>query len=200
MNRSTLSTLALIGFLGLGTAACAGDDDRPGSDDQADMPMGESMDGMGGMDGMHDMDGMSGSEGMGAMMRRHAVDADSMVDAMRPHVEEMSQQAPAQWHARMGEHVGMVSRMLTLMSSQMDEMDMGMDLSDERMGEMMGMSGAEHREMLNEMRALRTDLEQLQVASREEVAARMPDHLERLDRVLEMMDDAADHMESVTGS
>lgn len=193
MNRSTLSTLALIGFLGLGTAACAGDDDRPGPDDQADMPME-------GMDGMHDMDGMSGSESMGAMMRRHAVEADSMVDAMRSHVEEMSQQAPAQWHARMGEHVGMVSRMLTLMSTQMDEMDMGMDMSDERMGEMMGMSGAEHREMMNEMRALRTDLEQLQVASREEVAGRMPDHLERLDRVLEMMDDAADHMESVTGS
>lgn len=193
MNRSTLSTLALIGFLGLGTAACAGDDDRPGPDDQADMPME-------GMDGMHDMDGMSSSESMGAMMRRHAVEADSMVDAMRPHVEEMSQQAPAQWHARMGEHVGMVSRMLTLMSTQMDEMDMGMDMSDERMGEMMGMSGAEHREMMNEMSALRTDLEQLQVASREEVAARMPDHLERLDRVLEMMDDAADHMESVTGS
>lgn len=200
MNRSTLSTLALIGCLGLGTAACAGDDDRPGSDDQADMPMGESMNGMGGMDSMHDMDGMSGSEGMGAMMRRHAVEIDSMVDVMRPHVEELSQQAPAQWHARMGEHVGRVSRMLTLVSRQMDEMGMGMDMSDQRLGQMMGMNGAEHREMMNEMRALRTDLEQLQVASREEVAARMPDHLERLDRVLQMMEDAADHMDSVTGS
>lgn len=194
MNRSTLSTLALIGLLGLGTAACAGDDDRPGPDDQTDMPMGESMEGMEGMSGMSD------SEGMGAMMRRHAVEADSMIDVMRPHVEEMSQQAPAQWHARMGEHVGVVSGMLTLMSRQMDEMGMGMDMSDERMGEMMGMSGTEHREMTEEMRALRTDLEQLQVASREEVAANMPDHLERLDRVLEMLDDAADHMESVTGS
>lgn len=185
MNQTGIGTLVLAGLLGLGAGACnGGGEDPPVGDVHGEMPME-------GMEGMEHMEGMESMEGM---MARHAQEADSMTAVMRQHVQQMRQLPPEQWHDRMEEHVTRVSQMLNLMNRQMREMDMGMDMGHERMSEMMGMSGEEHRRMADEMQALRSDLEQLQTASGDQVRDRMPDHLDRLDRMLEMMERAAAHM------
>lgn len=187
MNR-TRWTLALIGLIGLGAMACGGGEDAPAGDAHGDMPMGQPMEGM---------EGMHGAEDMSAMMTRHAQEADSMATVVRQHAQELRQLPADEWHERMGEHVTRVSQMLNLMNRQMREMDMGMGMSDDQMGEMMGRTGEEHRGMMEEMRALRTDLEQLQTASRDEVRDRMPDHLERLERMVDMLEASARHMRTM---
>ncbi len=84
--------------------------------------------------------------------------------------------------------------MLGMMERQMREMDMGMGMDAAHMGEMMGIRGAEHETMLQEMTALRTESGQLQTATPEVVRAQMPAHLERLERMIEIMETSADHM------
>lgn len=180
MNRVAIWTIALSGAVGLGIAACDGrNEDPPMGDLHDDMPMGEAMEGMPGMEGM---------------MQRHAQQADSMAAAMREHLLQMRQLPGDQWYDRMGEHVNRVSSMLGLMNRQMREMDMGMGLDDEAMGRMMGMSGEEHRRMMDDMQSLRTELEQLQTASPEQVRQRMPDHLDRLEDMVTMMEGSAQAM------
>jgi hypothetical protein len=184
MKCTGIGTVALIGALGIGIAACDGrGEDRPmgemPGERHGEMPMDEATHGM---------------PGMSEMMQRHAQEADAMASSMRQHIGQMRQLTPEQWHERMGEHVGQVSQMLGLMNRQMGEMDMGMGMSDEEMGRMMGMSGEEHRRMMEEMRALRADVEQLQTASRDEVRERMPAHLDRLERMVEMMEASAEAM------
>ena len=76
----------------------------------------------------------------------------------------------------------------------MREMDMGMGMDADHMGEMMGMTGEEHETMLREMTTLRTEAGQLQTATPEDVRALMPAHLERLERMIEIMDASAQHM------
>jgi hypothetical protein len=150
---------------------------------------------------MHD--GMPGMEGMGemrmdpGMMERHADEAEEMAEAMRDHVEQMRERSPSEWHDAMGAHTMQLSRMLGLMDRQMREMDMGMGMSDQEMGQMMGMSGEEHRTMQEEMAALRADAERLQTAPPNEVAERMPAHLDRLERMVATMEEAADHMRTM---
>ncbi|MDW7712322.1 MAG: hypothetical protein SCH98_17790 [Deferrisomatales bacterium] len=73
-------------------------------------------------------------------------------------------------------------------------MDMGMGMSDEEMGGMMGMSGEDYRAMMEEMEALRREMESLQTASRSEVRERMPAHLDQLEQMADMMERTAAHM------
>lgn len=88
----------------------------------------------------------------------------------------------------------MVAEMLSVIDRQMREMDMGMNMSDESMGEMMGVSGEEYRAIMSEVEALRAEIGQLQTAQRAEVAAQMPAHLDRIEGLLERMAASADHM------
>lgn len=180
MKRDALWTIALIGALGFGITACDGrGEDAPMGDMHGDMPMGEHMEGMPGMEGM---------------MQRHAQEADSMASALREHVGHMRQLPAEEWYDRMGEHVSQVSAMLRLMSRQMREMDMGMGMDDEAMGGMMGMTGEEHRRMMDDMQSLRADVERLQTASPEDVRQRMPDHLDRLEDMVITMERSAEAM------
>lgn len=155
------------------------------------------MSGMEGMERMEGMEDMQGTQVEDGMMERHADEAERMAGEMRRHVEQMRQRAPAEWHDRMGEHVEQVSGMLSLMNRQMREMDMGMGMSDEEMGRMMGMSAEEHRAMREEMEALRGSMEQLQTAPRADVEERMPDHLDRVERMAEMLEESASHMRAM---
>ena len=149
--------------------------------------------GMSGMEG-HDMSAMGGMDMDPATMQRHAAEMDSMTAELRTHVAEMRQLPQDQWHARMDRHAPLVARMLGTMERQMREMDMGMGTDADHMGEMMGMTGEEHEAMLREMTALRAEVGQLQTASPEQVRAMMPTHLERLERMIEMMETSAEHM------
>jgi hypothetical protein len=97
----------------------------------------------------------------------------------------MRQLPPEQQHAQMGDHAARVSRMLGMMQRQDREMDMGM-----------GMSGEEHRRMMNEMQAVRAEAEALQTAPVGEVRARMPAHLDRLEALTRMVQRSAEHMGS----
>lgn len=182
MKRTILSRAGIVGPMGVALllAACGGQDDV------------HSTEGMEGMPGMGSMQGMQGTDDM----HRHAQELDGMTPRMRDHIQQMRQLSPEQQHERMGEHVGELSQMLTLMNRQMGEMGMGMSMSDEQMGEMMGMSGEEHRRMVEEMQGIRAELEELQTASPDEVRERMPAHLDRTEGMVHMMEGSAEHMRS----
>jgi hypothetical protein len=60
-------------------------------------------------------------------------------------------------------------------------------------GEGMGMMGQMHARMMGEMQALRADTEALRNASPAEVRERMPAHLERTERTLQMMEQMRMH-------
>lgn len=177
-TRSSLT--ALLGLV-IATAACDSRDAAPPAGEQP------AMEGMGGMEGMPGMEGMA----QPGSMQRHANELDEMAARMLQHIEQMRQLSADAQHERMGEHVTQVSQMLSIMNRQMREMDMGMGMSDEQMGRMMGMTGEEHRRMMEEMAALRAEVEQLQTASRAEVPGRMPPHLERLERAVQMLESSA---------
>lgn len=196
MDGKTYRRIGLVGVLGLGlmVTACDGRDESPPMQDTSGgMPSGqqEVREGMQGMEGMEGMAEMHMDRGM---MQRHAQEADAMASGMRQHIQQMRQLSPEQQHERMGEHVAQVSLMLGLMNRQMREMDMGMGMSDEQMGQMMGMSGDQHRRMMEEMQAIRADVEQLQTASLPEVRQRMRTHLDRLEQLVATMDQSAEHM------
>jgi hypothetical protein len=148
-------------------------------------------------DEMPGMQGMQGTQTDPGMMRRHADEMDQMTSRMRQHIQQMRQLSPEQQYERMGEHVTQVSRMLGLMNRQMSEMDMGMGVSDEQMGRMIGMSGEEHRRMMEQMQALRAELEQLQNASRTEIRERMPAHLDRVQEMMRMLETSAAHVRAM---
>jgi len=177
-NAAALKAAAALA-LGLALAACPGPEER--ANGMNDMPMD-------GMEGMHEMPMEPG------MMQRHARELDEATDGMRAHLNDMRAASPAEREARVDTHVRQVSGFLALMRRQMREMDMGMGMDDEAMGEMMGMSGEEHRRMMEEMQTMRTELETLQVAGGEEVRARMPEHLDRLERLVAMAEGSAEYM------
>jgi hypothetical protein len=143
------------------------------------------------MAGMHD-------EGM---MQRHAEEARAMGERMRGHIRDMRALPAAEWHDHAAHHAGEVAALLSLMTRHMREMDMGMGMGhdDGHMGEMMGHSAEEHAQMMEQMRLLREDTEALQVASAAEVRQRMPAHLERLERVVAMMEQAGEYMAGAGG-
>jgi hypothetical protein len=156
-------------------------------------------------DGMADRDGMPGMahEGMDmgmhgdtAAMRRHAEEADSVAREMRAHLQEMRALDPAARHDRIGDHTTRVARMLSMMDRHMREMGMGPGMDHGQMGEMMGMSAADHERMDAEMSAVRAEAEALQRASRDEVRERLPAHLDRLEALVSMMERAAASMRS----
>lgn len=178
-------TAAALMLMAVVAAAGCGGADAP--DEQAAVDDTNAMPG-------HDMSAMGGMAMDAAMMQRHAAEMDSLVNSMRAHVAEMRQAPPSEWHARMTEHAPMVAEMLSVIDRQMREMDMGMNMSDEHMGEMMGMSGEDHRAMIAEVEALRAEVGQLQTAGQADVAARMPAHLDRIEGLLERMAASADHM------
>jgi hypothetical protein len=178
MTFMTLGRMAMAAVLGLGftLTACGRDDDAdPMDDTHGEMPAGQPVEGMSGM-------------------QHHAHELDAMTPALQQHIQQMRQLTPEQQHERMGEHVTRVSQMLSLMSRQMREMDMGMGMSDEQMGRMMGMSGVEHRRMMDELQGIRSEVEELQTASVAEVRQRMGAHLERLEGMVAMMERSAEHM------
>jgi hypothetical protein len=180
----TVGTFALVGLF----AACGSPDPAPAGNGTGVPAMAT-----GDTAHPHDMAGMT-MAGDHAAMQRHAQEADSMAVAMRAHVERMRASSAEQQHDRIGEHVAQVSRMLNMMDRQMREMDHGSGMDDAHMGEMMGMSADDHRRMMEEMRTIRTEAEQLQVASRAEVSRTMPAHLDRIERMLVMMEASAAHM------
>jgi hypothetical protein len=179
---------ALVVLLASALAACGGASDGP-PPSQDDAPA----TGMAGMEGMPARD-MGAMQTDPATMRRHAQEMDSMVAEMRQHVQAMRQLEPDEWHARMGEHAPRVGGMLGMIDRQMREMDMGMGMGAEQMGRMMGMTAEEHRRMLDEMQTLRTEAEQIQTAPAAQLRERMPDHLDRLDRMMATMEQSAAHM------
>lgn len=184
MSKSTAFRSIMILATAGSLAACGGSGEADG-----DVASDTATSGMEG----HDMGGMDMSMDP-ATMQRHAAEMDSMTAELRTHVAELRQLPQDQWHSRMDQHAPLVARMLGMMERQMREMDMGMSMDAGHMGDMMGMTGEEHEAMLGEMTALRTEAGQLQTATPEDVRALMPGHLERLERMIEIMESSAEHM------
>lgn len=140
------------------------------------------------------------------MIRRWAEQLDRDASQMRENVGTMRQLAPEQWHTRMDEHAGLVTGMLDRMDRRMDEMRqmggmrMGVGMGGMGMvnvGSMMGMDAAGHQEMIDLMEALRDDMQRLRAAAPAEMMERMAGHLDRLEEMVRMMEQAAAHMQSM---
>jgi hypothetical protein len=179
---------AVLGVMLVGglAAACGGNEGPP-----PDEAAGTATPAPGDVAHGHDMPDMHVDP---AMMQRHVQEADSMATAMRTHIQQMRQLSAEEQHVRIGEHVGHVSRMLSMMDRHMREMGHGTGMDDAPMGEMMGMSPEEHRRMMEQMRTLRSETERLQTASQAEVRRQMPEHLDRLEDTVRMMEQSAAHM------
>jgi len=188
MISAKTRTAVLVALVGGAAAGCGGTEAPPAGDPVAGTTADTAPAGT--MHG-HDMAGMHVDA---AAMHRHAQEADSMAAAMRAHVQQLRQLSAEEQHARIGEHVAQVSRMLSLIDRHMREMDHGTGMDGAHMGEMMGMSAEEHRQMMEQMRTLRSEAERLQTASRAEVRQLMPEHLDRLDGMVRMMEQSAAHM------
>jgi len=173
MNRITLSP-ALLAALALTLVGCERPDAEP--DPEPPPPV---------MERTTDAD-------RDVMMLRHADEMEAAVERMETQIGSMREAGADRWYELTVTHVREVSGFLSLMRRQMREMEMGMDA--EHMGEMMGMTGAEHREMTTHMEEVGRDLERLQVGSQEEVRTLMPEHLDRLDRLVEMTGRSAEQM------
>jgi hypothetical protein len=180
MNRVAPVFPALLAALTVTLVAC----DRPADEPDPEPPPQVMEHGMEGTRG-HDMDGA---------MHRHAEEMDAAVERMETQIGNMREAGADRWYELTVTHVREVSGFLSLMRRQMREMDMGMGMDDDHMGEMMGMTGAEHREMMTHMEEVGRDLERLQVGSREEVRTLMPQHLDRLDHLVEVAERSARHM------
>jgi hypothetical protein len=163
----------------IGIAACASGDSAAETDTAASPPPAGEHAGMA-------MDS--------AAMQRHALEADSVVRAMRQHADQLRQLPPAEWPVRMNDHVARVAGMLAIMDRHMREMNMGMGSDQEHMSAMMGMTAEDHTAMMADMTALRADAETLQTATAAQVTQLMPAHLDRLERMLSMMERGAAHM------
>jgi hypothetical protein len=170
-------TLLVLSAVLLLLSACGEPEETPPMEMDMDMPMEMEMD--------------------PAMMERHADEADGMAAEVREHVDAFRRLSPEEQHARFAEHAGVVAGMLGLMDRQMREMSMGMPMDDEEMGAMMGMSGEEHRQMMQQMATLRTEAEDLQVAPTEEIGARMGAHLDRLEAMARMLETMAREMRTM---
>jgi hypothetical protein len=126
-----------------------------------------------------------------AMMQRHGAEAKQMAERMLAHLQQMKTLSAEQQHARMGEHASAVVQMLSMMDRHMREMGMG--TGHTHMGHMMGMSSAQHDQMMKEMQVLRVEIEQMQTLPAAEVGRQMPAHLDRLERMLPMLQQCAGH-------
>jgi hypothetical protein len=161
--------------------------EAPEGDPMEDMPKGEAMD--------RPMEGMEeGMELDPQMMQRHAEEAEAMARQVRDHADAVGDLPPEAQRERMTGHAQLVGRMLALMDRQMGEMSTGMPMDDEAMGRMMGMTAEEHRRMMEEMGTLRAEVEELQVASVQELGERMPAHLDRLRAMADMLEEMAEAM------
>jgi hypothetical protein len=129
-----------------------------------------------------------------AAMRRHAQEADSIVREMRQHADALRQLPPDAWPSRMNAHVARVAGMLAMMDRHMREMNMSMGSAHEHAGEMMDMTAEEHTAMMADLAALRADAETLQTATASRITQLMPAHLDRLERMLSMLERGAAHM------
>jgi adenylosuccinate synthase len=127
---------------------------------------------------------------------------------MRLHVHTMRQLPPEALHAWVDGHASLVTEMLDRMDGRMAEMrrtggmgmsgmGMGMAMSDTQMGAAMGMNEEEHQGMLDLMQTLRSEVERLRTAPAAEVMERMPEHLDRLDAMVRMMEQSAARMRSM---
>lgn len=168
-------------LLVLGLAAC-------GRTQPAPAPAGQ------GTQVVHEMQGAAGMQMDSAVMRRHMQETDSMMARVRADVEQIRRLSPEEWPARLPEHLAVMDSMFAMMQRHMgggggmqhQHMGEGMRRHGEMHQQMMG--GEMHQRMMGEMQALRADVDALRSASPAEVRERMPAHLERLERMLRMME------------
>jgi hypothetical protein len=148
------------------------------------------------MPGMEGMPGAGpGAMGMDpAMMERYSQGMDSTAAEMRRHVQEMRAAPPEQWHARMQERAPQATEMLGMMDRHMRGTAMGMGMTQEQMAARMGMSAEERSQMLDEIQALREEAERFRTAPEAEVRQQMPAHLDRMERMIQRMEQAAAQM------
>ncbi len=123
------------------------------------------------------------------MAERHAEEVEEMAAEVRTHITRFRARPPVEQHARVSEHVFVVERMVGLMDRQMQELQLHAPLDESELAAMMGMSLKEHRALLEGMAALRSEAEDLEEASLEELGERMPTHLDRLEAMVTTLED-----------
>jgi hypothetical protein len=113
-----------------------------------------------------DMEGMPGMPGMAADSAAGAGDASA---AMRAHMERMSAMSPDSMHAAMSEHRQRVANMLAQMNREMASMNMGADAA-----------------WTATVDSIRSDLTVMPNMTADQMAAMMPAHRTRIERLMSM--------------
>jgi len=170
LSRTYLDRIGAVALLALLLAACGRTEPVPAPE----APPAR------GTQGMHEMHG-PGTQMDSAMMRRHMQEADSMMARVRTDMERMRRLSPEQWPAAVPEHLAVMDSMFAMMQRHMSEGGGAMQQHQHRGAEM-------HGRMMGEMQAVRAEAVALRSASPAEVRERMPAHLDRLERMLQMME------------
>lgn len=176
-NRIITRRLIPAGLLVLGSAACGGTESAPAPADRA-------------TEGMPPDRGPAAMQVDSAMLRRHMQEEDALMVRMRADLEQMRRLPSEQWPAHMPEHLAVMDSMFAMMQMQ-PRMSVDGGMPHHRMGAEMHqrmMGGEMHARMMGEMQALRADADALRSASPAEMQQRMPAHLDRYERMLQMME------------
>lgn len=108
--------------------------------------------------------GMEGMQGMGGMQM-----SGGMMEQMQAHMQQMAGAGGEQMNANLSQHRQMVANMISQMNREMREVNMGAD-----------------QEWDSTIEALREDLRRLPEMTPAELESFMPEHRERVERLMEM--------------
>lgn len=133
-----------------------------GGDDEASEAVLEQP--AGGMEEMEGMQGTEAMEGMGGMRM-----GGGMMEQMQSHMQSMEGADGERYHAMLPQHRQMVANMISQFNREMREMDMGADPDWDRTIE-----------------GLRQDLRQMPEMTAPELESFMPEHRQRVMRLMEM--------------
>lgn len=150
------SRLAIVVLTVPGLAACGGEDEV--SEVVVEQPAG-GMEGMGGMQGMEGMPQMGGMQMQGGMM-----------EEMQAHMQAMEGADGERYRAMLPQHRQMVANMVSQYNREMRDM----------------MPMEEDSEWNQTIETLRQDLRQMPEMSPQELESFMPEHRQRVTRLMEM--------------
>jgi hypothetical protein len=124
------------------------------------------------------------------VLRREADELDRHVLQLRAHIQTMRQLSPLMAGTVMAEHAAHVSAV----RERNESLRATLSASDTRLQELLGMTADEYRVLIEEVETASSEVAEMQRGDEENVRARLPGHLDRLERIAGQMEQAAAHL------
>jgi hypothetical protein len=125
-----------------------------------------------------------------AVLRREADELDRHVLQLRAHIQTMRQLSPLMAGTVMAEHAAHVGAI----RERTESLRAALSASDAHLEELLGMTADEYRVLVEEVETASSEVAEMQRGDEENVRARLPGHLDRLDRIAGQMEQAAAHL------